>query len=67
MNQYILDTQTDLWLGYDPATDVIIWVTSQDDAHAYHDETALNIQLATLNTESQPFRYVGRPGDRGSH
>ena len=67
MNQYILDTQTNLWLGYDPATDVIVWVTTQDTANKYNDETDLNIQLATLNTEIEPTRYVGRPGDRGGH
>ncbi len=67
MNIFIEDTQTGLYLAYDPATDVIIWVVGTATAHRYSSQEDANITLALLNTELEPNRFVGRPGDRGGH
>ena len=62
MCTYIKDTNTGLWLSYDPATDVIIWVTFEN-AHCFKNETDAAIVLSAFNVGGVN-RYVGRPGDR---
>lgn len=65
-NIYVIeDTITNKYLDYDGASDNKIWVESIDSAHKFS-EADCNIVLSTLNTPTEPNRFIGRPGDRGA-
>lgn len=61
----IEDTVTHKFLDYEGATDVKVWVDDDASAHRFS-QTDCNTVLETLNTPSEPDRFVGRPGDRGA-
>ena len=67
MSLFIADKETDLLLAYETGTDAITWTSSQTVANDFHTATTeFTNQLNALNA-IHPDRYVGRPGDRGSH
>ena len=59
----IQDTATGKYLDFDGATDIKVWVESEENAHQFTDEDC-STMLAQLNTEAEPERFVGRPKDR---
>lgn len=62
INKFILDTQTSLFLKYDPeGSDVIGWVTGTLQAHRFDDAAVMQAQLDSLNANS-PGRYIGAGG-----
>lgn len=63
---YIIeDTVEEKFLDYEGATDVKVWVDDEALAHRFS-LSDCNTVLATLNTQNEPDRFVGRPGDRGA-
>jgi len=61
---FIQNTETGLYLSYDPETDLPLWVDSQELATCFTAEAAATT-LAILNEGLTTNVYVGRPGDRG--
>lgn len=63
MNEYVFDSQKKLFLSLDPDTSLKLWVVGTDSAHEFARGTDIDLVLALLNTEEQPFRYVSRKNE----
>lgn len=63
MNEYIYDSQKQLYLGLDPDTTTKLWAVDTKGAHQFARQEDIDLVLALLNNEEQPFRYVARKNE----
>lgn len=63
MNEYIYDSQKNLYLGLDPDTTTKFWAVDTKGAHQFARQEDIDLALCLLNTPELPFRYVARKND----